>query len=130
MINVKSLITRGVLVLACGTTAFTVNTMASQTAHAATASTTAMLMPALEAAGQLRPDWAGRTCSAFSRWQAKPTVAHLDTLVRDSLHLPHGYLQADVLQLAANALTAKPNALYVSDAGQYVYEDCHNGYGL
>ena len=127
MINVKSLITRGVLVLACGTTAFTVNTMTSGTAHATTASTTAMLMPALEAAGQLRPDWTGRTCSAFLRWQAKPTTGNLDKLVTFSLHLPRGYLQADVLQLAANEMTAKPDQGAVDVAAQYVGEDCYGG---
>ena len=127
MINVKSLITRGVLVLACGTTAFTVNTMTSSTAHATTASTTAMLMPALEAAGELRPDWTGRTCSAFSRWQHKPTTGHLDTLVRDSLHLPHGYLAADVLELGAAVMAAKPRQHHIDTSAEYVAQDCFGG---
>jgi hypothetical protein len=114
MINVKSVLTRGLLVLACGTTAFTVNTLATSPAHAATA-------PA---------SWTQRTCSAFATWQHKPTTGNLDALVLASLHLPRGYLAADVGQLYANAATAKPKATYISDAAQYLYEDCHNGYGL
>ena len=31
-------------------------------------------------------NWTGRTCSAFARWQARPTTAGLDKLVTFSLH--------------------------------------------
>ena len=125
-----TILIRVLLVLASFSTAFTVNTLASGTAHATTANTTAMLMPAFDAAGQLRPNWTGRTCSAFSRWQDKPTVANLDRLITFSLHLHRGYLQADVLELGADAMTAKPDQGYVDVAAQYVYEDCNNGSGL
>ena len=73
------------------------------------------------------PNWTGRTCSAFSRWQDKPTTASLDKLVTFSLHLPRGYLQADVLELAADVMTAKPDQGYVDVAAQYVGEDCFGG---
>ena len=88
-----------------------------------------MTVPA-SASTKPAPDWTGRTCSAFLRWQAKPTTGNLDKLVTFSLHLKRGYLQADVLELAADALTVKPDYKYVDVAAQYVYEDCHNGYGL
>ena len=87
---------------------------------------TAFAVPA-HASVKPAPNWTGRTCSAFSRWQAKPTVAGLDKLVTFSLHLPRGYLQADVLELAADAMTAKPDAGYVDVAAQYVGEDCYGG---
>ena len=73
------------------------------------------------------PNWTDRTCSAFARWEDKPTTAGLDKLVVFSLHLHRGYLQADVLELAADALTAKPDAGYVDVAAQYVGEDCYGG---
>jgi len=107
---IKTILARGVLVLACGTTAFTVNTLAGVPAHAATA-----------------VSWTQRTCSAFSRWQDKPTTADLDKLVVFSLHLPRGYLAADVAELLADSVTAKPDQGYVSVAAQYVGEDCYGG---
>ena len=87
---------------------------------------TAFALPA-SASVKPAPNWTGRTCSAFARWQGKPTTAGLDKLVVFSLHLPRGYLQADVLELAADALTAKPDAGYVDVAAQYVGEDCYGG---
>ena len=79
------------------------------------------------ASASAKPNWTGRTCSAFSRWQAHPATASLDKLVTFSLHLPRGYLQADVLELAADAMTAKPDQGYVDVAAQYVGEDCWGG---
>ena len=87
---------------------------------------TAFAVPA-HASTKPAPNWTDRTCSAFSRWQDKPTTANLDKLVVFSLHLPRGYLQADVLELAADAMTAKPDAGYVDVAAQYVGEDCYGG---
>ena len=89
---------------------------------------TAFALPAhATVTGRPAPNWAGRTCSAFSRWQDKPTTANLDKLVTFSLHLPRGYLQADALELAADVLTAKPDQGYVDVAAQYVGEDCYGG---
>ena len=87
---------------------------------------TAFALPA-HASTKPAPNWTDRTCSAFARWQAKPTTVNLDKLVTFSLHLHRGYLQADVLELAADALTAKPDAGYVDVAAQYVGEDCYGG---
>ena len=86
--NLKKIATSGLLVLASFTTSFTVGQLAMRPATAAVQA----------------PTWTQRTCSAFSRWEAKPTTANLDKLVTFSLHLPRGYLQADVLELAADAL--------------------------
>ena len=72
--NLKKIATSGLLVLASFTTSFTVGQLAMQPAAAAVTA----------------PTWTQRTCSAFSRWQAKPTVANLDKLVTFSLHLPRG----------------------------------------
>ena len=135
MINVKSLIARGLLVLACGTTAFTVNTMASTTAHATTASTVAMLRPAFEAAGQLRPDWTARTCAAFARWQHKPTEARLERVMRDSTRVPWNALGGDVWTWygAERAIQHDKPGQKLGDeqresvAEQYVGEDCFGG---
>jgi len=82
---------------------------------------------AVPASASTRVNWTQRTCSAFSRWQDKPTTAGLDKLITFSLHLPRGYLQADVLELGADALTAKPDRGYVDVAAQYVGEDCYGG---
>ena len=87
---------------------------------------TAFALPA-HASTKPAPNWTDRTCSAFSRWQDKPTTAGLDKLVVFSLHLPRGYLQADVLELAADVLTVKPDPGYVDVAAQYVGEDCYGG---
>ena len=87
---------------------------------------TAFALPA-HASTKPAPNWTDRTCSAFARWQDKPTTVNLDKLVTFSLHLPRGYLQADVLELAADAMTAKPDAGYVDVAAQYVGEDCYGG---
>ena len=105
---IKTILARGVLVLACGTTAFTVNTMAS---HAATAPVS----------------WEQRTCSAFTAWQAHPTTGRLDTLVTDSLHLPRGYLAADVLELGAAVQAAKPKQHHIDTSAEYVAQDCYGG---
>jgi hypothetical protein len=89
---------------------------------------TAWTMPAQASA---RPvTWAQRTCSAFSRWQAHPATGSLDRLVTYSLRLPRGYLAADVGQLLAVSVGAKPDPNGVDVAEQYLYEDCHGGYGL
>ena len=88
---------------------------------------TAFAVPA-HASTHVQPaNWTGRTCSAFARWQDKPTTAGLDKLVTFSLHLPRGYLQADVLELAADVLAVKPDPGYVDVAAQYVGEDCRGG---
>ena len=87
---------------------------------------TAFALPA-QASARPAPNWTQRTCSAFARWQARPTTAGLDKLVTFSLHLPRGYLQADVLELAADVLTVKPDQGYVDVAAQYVGEDCYGG---
>lgn len=56
---IKAILTLAVLVLASFTTAFTVGSLTSGTAAAATSSTTAMLQPAVNAAASLRPVWNG-----------------------------------------------------------------------
>jgi hypothetical protein len=86
---------------------------------------TGFAMPAHAVA---RPaNWTQRTCDAFSAWQDHPTTRNLDTLVTDSLGLRHGYLAADVAQLLADSVTAKPKAHLVSVDGQYVGQDCYGG---
>ena len=104
---IKTVLTRGLLVLACGTTAFTVNTMA---AHAGTP-----------------VNWQQRTCSALTAWQHNPATARLDTLVRDSLHLQRGYLASDVAQLLAVSVGAKQDQHGVDVADQYAEQDCYGG---
>ena len=71
------------------------------------------------------PSWAGRTCSAFARWQHKPTVANLDRTLTFSEHVPWKYLGSDVASLYVAVRGHGDTDL----ASQYVYEDCHNGYG-
>ena len=78
-------------------------------------------------AATIKPSWQGRTCSAFARWQHHPTTANLDRVITFSLHLRRGYLQADVLELGADAMTAKPDRGTVDIAAQYVGEDCYGG---
>jgi hypothetical protein len=84
---------------------------------------TAFALPAQ--AGAKPASWTQRTCSAFTAWQDHPAARNLDTLVTDSLRLPHGYLAADVAQLLADSVTAKPDAKYVSASAQYVATDCN-----
>ena len=61
-------------------------------------------------------------------------MARLARLAADSVHVPVRPLGGDVWNLVGDVEHAragdKPSALYVSDDEQYVYEDCHNGYGL
>ena len=71
-------------------------------------------------------NWTARTCSAFAAWQHKPTTANLDRLVTDSFHVPARYLGQDIASLYSAVLNHGDRDL----AGQYVYEDCHNGSGL
>jgi len=79
-------------------------------------------------AGTHKPvNWQQRTCTAFGQYQAEPATGRLDTLVTASLHLPRGYLAADVAQLLADSVTAKPQAKYVSEDKRYVAYDCTNG---
>jgi hypothetical protein len=86
---------------------------------------TAFALPAQ--AGAKPASWAQRTCSAFTAWQGHPTARNLDTLVTDSLRLPHGYLAADVAQLLADSVTPKSRAHLVSADAQYVGQDCYGG---
>ena len=74
-------------------------------------------------------NWTHRTCAAFTAYEHHPSMARLDTLVTDSLHLHRSYLAADVGQLLADTVTPKSKAQYVATDAQYVFEDCHNGYG-
>jgi hypothetical protein len=129
--------TAAILITLSFTAAFTIGTVTAAPA----ASSAAMLMPAIQAAGQLQPasvtttaavtaaapSWTGRTCSAFSRWQAKPTTANLDRLVVFSLHLKHGYLAADVATLLEVSVLSKQDPGGVDVAAQYVGEDCWGG---
>ncbi len=85
---------------------------------------TAFALPA-HASVKPAPNWTGRTCSAFARWQHKPTVANLDRTLTYSLHVPWNYLGSDV----ASLYVAVRGHGDVDLAAQYVYEDCHNGYG-
>jgi len=88
-----------------------------------------LALPAHASASTTPASWQQRTCGAFSRWQDKPTTARLDKLITFALHLPRGWLQADVLELGADVLTARPDQGYVDVAAQYVGEDCHDGSG-
>ena len=74
-------------------------------------------------------NWTHRTCAAFTAYEHHPSAANLDRLVVDSLHLRRSYLAADVAQLLADTVTPKSKAQYVATDAQYVFEDCHNGYG-
>ena len=85
---------------------------------------TAFALPA-QASTRPAPSWTGRTCSAFARWQHKPTVANLDRTLTYSLHVPWKYLGSDVASLYVAVRGHGDRDL----AGQYVFEDCHNGYG-
>ena len=138
MINVKSLITRGLLVGACFTTAVTAGTVMNGAAQASTthaASTVAMLKPALEAAGRLRPNWEQRTCSAFAKWQDKPTEARLERVMRDSTRAPWLDLSGDVWQwygLEQAVRYDKPadkpgDAQRAEMAAEAVAHDCFSG---
>lgn len=130
---IRTILIRALLVLACFTGSFTIGTLASSPATAAastTNSTTAMLMPALEAAGQLRPTWTTRTCTAFTTWERHETRANLDALVVDSFHVAPKYLGADVGQLYADVEGGGTGSKYVTDDKQYVYEDCNDDSGL
>jgi hypothetical protein len=96
-------------------------------AAAAGIAVTAFVMPA-QASTAARPvNWTQRTCDAFHAWQDHPTTRNLDTLVVDSLRLPHGYLAADVAQLLADSVTAKPKPHPVATDGEYVGQDCYGG---
>ena len=85
---------------------------------------TAFAVPA-SASARPAPSWTGRTCSAFARWQHKPTVANLDRTLTYSQHVPWDYLGSDVASLYVAVRGHGDTDL----ASQYVYEDCHNGYG-
>ncbi len=83
---IKTMLTRGLLVLACGTTAFTAGTVMNGTAQASTAHAT----PAQKA------------YAAFVTWEHHPARGNLDGLVVASFALPAKYDQADIDQLAAD----------------------------
>ena len=102
---IKNLLTRGLLVLACGTTAFTVKTVAADAA--------------------VQVSWTQRTCSAFAAYQAHPSTAGFRTLVTDSTYLGKSYLKADVLQWAADSASPSPKAaVYAAKDPGYVSGDC------
>jgi hypothetical protein len=76
-------------------------------------------------------NWAQASCRAEHMYAARPTGAHLITLVIDSTHLGRSYLRADIGQLYADASSpSAASAKYVSDDEQYIYEDCSSGSGL
>ena len=70
-------------------------------------------------------NWTARTCSAFSAWERHPTMAHLDTLVTDSLHVSWRYLGNDVWALYADVRSG--SVKYVDTDKQYVAQDCYGG---
>ena len=71
-------------------------------------------------------NWTARTCSAFAAYEGHPSRANLDRLVTDSFHVPARYLGQDIASLYDAMLNHGDRDL----AGQYVYEDCHDGSGL
>ena len=81
-------------------------------------------IPVTASASARTPSPAQQTCTAFTAWQQHKTTARLDRLVTASLSLPHGYLAADVAQLLADSVTAKPKAKYIRSDARYVSEDC------
>ena len=72
-------------------------------------------------------NWTHRTCAAFTAYERHPSMARLDTLVTDSLHLHRSYLAADVAQLLADTVTPKAKAQYVATDAQYAAGDCYGG---
>jgi hypothetical protein len=70
-------------------------------------------------------NWTARTCAAFTAWQRHENSRNLRAVVTSSLYVPWLYLGQDVLELDA----AVRGSGDVDIAVQYVYEDCHNGYG-
>ncbi len=85
---------------------------------------TAFALPA-QASTRPAPSWAGRTCSAFTAWEHKPTTARLDTLASDSFHVPWRYLGVDVWGLYSDVRSG--SVKYVRSDVRYVAEDCSNG---
>lgn len=122
---IKKTLTRGLLVLACGTTAFTVGTMTTQPVSAAAVTTyTAVHLERVPAP----VDWTDQTCHALEAWQRDQTPGRLDRLVVNAGQLPTSYLKADVFELAADAASPSTNAAkYLSVAIQYADEDCSGG---
>ena len=88
---------------------------------------TAFAVPA-SASVKPAPNWTGRTCSAFSRWEGHPTAGNLVRLATYSLHVPWRYLGADVWGLYSDVRSG--SVTYIPDDEGYIFGDCHNGYGL
>lgn len=89
---------------------------------------TAFAVPASASATPAPVNWVQRTCGAFAAYEKHPSPAGLVTFGTDSLRVPWKYLGKDAWQLVSDVRSGKTK--YVSDSEQYVYEDCHNGYGL
>jgi hypothetical protein len=88
-----------------------------------------LVMPAHAAQARPAVNWTARTCSAFAAWERHPAPGRLVTVAADSLRVPWKYLGEDVWQLIYDA-HAHPAWVVGGTAEQYVYEDCHDGYGL
>lgn len=105
---------------------------------AAAPASVAYLMPAVQAAEQLRPadittaamvstvNWTDVTCHAFASWERHPAAARLDRLMISSLHVPWKYLGEDVDYLYRAARAGKDTDVAV----QYLYADCNDGAGM
>ncbi len=82
------------------------------------------MIPVTATAATRTPTLAQQTCTAFTAWQRHPGTARLDRLVTVSLALHRGYLAADVGQLLADSVTAKPKASYIRSDARYMGDDC------
>ena len=75
-----------------------------------------------------RVNWAQRTCSAFSMWEARPSAGNLRTLITDSLNVPWNKpgskygLGSDVYGLGGDVLGGKTT--YIAKDKGYLTADC------
>jgi hypothetical protein len=100
------------------------------TAAAVAAVAGLLVMPAHAAQARPAVNWTARTCAAVTAWERHPAPGRLVTLAADSLRVPWKYLGEDAWQLYRDVRVEGPGGKYVSDDEQYLYNDCHGGYGL
>lgn len=93
------------------------------------------ILVTVPASASVKPDWTQRTCSAFAKWQHKPTETRLERVMRDSTRAPWVGLGGDVWTWYGleRAIQHDKPAQKAGDeqresvAEQYVGEDCWGG---